>query len=55
MKWKNKTAVEKVGEDYEHDKAQWKRYNQMLKDTIKIEKPIVEDDLTKYATTLFGT
>ena len=21
MKWKNKTAVEKVGEEYEHDKA----------------------------------
>ena len=53
MKWKNKTAAEKVGEEYEHDKAQWKRYNQMLKDvTPKVEPK--EDDLTRFALNLFN-
>ena len=53
MKWKGRT--DKIGEEYEHDRNMWKKYNGMLKGVVVKIEPKAEDELTKFATQLFGT
>jgi hypothetical protein len=48
MKWRSVPKEQRVGEEYEHDRSVYKKYQEMI-------TPTPDDELTQLAIKLFGT